>query len=88
MTAKGAFVAAAVAGLFISAAPFAASAKGHGKVHCEGVNDCKGKGGCKGATNDCKGKNECKGKGWNEMSDKACKKKGGTVAAAAAEPAK
>ena len=79
MTTKGTLVAAAVAGLFISASPMVASAKAGGKVHCQGVNACKGKGGCHGADNACKGQNGCKGKGWTEMSEKDCKAKGGTV---------
>jgi hypothetical protein len=82
MTTKGTLVAAAVAGLFISAAPMVASAKAGGKVHCQGVNACKGKGGCKSADNACKGQNGCKGKGWTDMSEKDCKAKGGTVAPA------
>jgi hypothetical protein len=79
MTTKGALVAAAVAGLFVSATPMIASAKAGGKVHCSGVNACKGKGGCKSADNACKGQNGCKGKGVVEMSEKACKAKNGTV---------
>jgi hypothetical protein len=79
MTIKGAVIAASVAGLFAAAAPLTAHAKGGGKVMCSGTNECKGKGGCKSATNDCKGKNECKGKGWNKMSEKDCGTKGGTV---------
>ena len=77
-TAKGALIAAAVAGFFTTAAPMVASAKDAG-VHCQGVNACKGKGGCKGADNACKGQNGCKGKGWMEMSEKKCSAKGGTV---------
>jgi len=80
MTIKGAMVAATVAGLFAAAVPGIASAKKGGSVSCAGVNECKGKGACKSATNDCKGKNECKGKGWNKMSEKDCTAKGGTVA--------
>ena len=64
MTTKGALVAAMVAGLFTAATPMVASAS-RAKVHCEGVNACKGKGGCKGADNACKGQNGCKGKGWS-----------------------
>jgi hypothetical protein len=79
MTVKGALVAAAVAGMFPAATATVANAKGGGKVHCAGVNDCGGKGGCKSATNDCKGKNGCKGKGWVSMSEKDCTAKGGTV---------
>jgi hypothetical protein len=83
MTTKGSLVAAAVAGLFLAAAPLAASAKDAAKVHCGGVNACKGKGGCKGADNACKGQNGCKGKGWTEMSEAKCKAKGGMAAPAA-----
>ena len=79
MKTNGAVMAAAVAGLFASAAPLAASAKDTAKVHCAGVNACSGKGGCKSADNDCKGKNGCKGKGWVEMSADECKAKGGTA---------
>jgi len=78
---KGTLVAALAAGLFASAAPMIASAADSGgKVHCEGVNSCKGKGGCHGSANSCAGKNGCKGKGWVEMSEKECKEKGGKVA--------
>ena len=78
MSTKGALIAAAVAGLFTTAAPLVASAK-DAKVHCQGVNSCKGKSACKSADNSCKGQNGCKGKGWTEMSEKQCKDKGGTV---------
>ena len=81
MTTKGALIAAAVAGLLTTAAPIAVSAA-ESTVHCQGVNACKGKGGCKGADNSCKGQNGCKGKGWTEMSAKDCKMKGGTAAPA------
>jgi hypothetical protein len=85
MSTKGTLVAAAVAGLFASASPMVVSAKDGGKVHCQGVNACKGKGGCKSADNGCKGHNGCKGKGWVAMSEKNCKDKGGTVAPPADE---
>ncbi len=81
---KGAVIATAVAGLFsarVALAEDAGTAKGAAevKVHCQGINSCKGKGECGGATHDCAGKNECKGKGWIETSDADCKAKGGTV---------
>jgi hypothetical protein len=82
MSTKSAMIASAVAGLFLTATPALAAEKAGGKVHCQGVNACKGKGGCKGADNGCKGQNGCKGKGWVEMTDKKCKDKGGTVAEA------
>lgn len=50
------------------------------KVHCEGINDCKGKGSCKSAKNDCAGKNGCKGQSFAyTASADECKTKGGTV---------
>ena len=85
MSTKSAMIASAVAGLFLSATPVLAAPKAGGKVHCQGVNACKGKGGCKGADNACKGQNGCKGKGFVEMTEKKCKDKGGTVAAAEGE---
>jgi hypothetical protein len=33
------------------------------KHACKGLNDCKGRGGCKTELNSCRGKNECKGRG-------------------------
>jgi len=82
---KGAVIAAAVAGIFSARLALAAdegAAKGasEAKVHCQGVNACKGKGACGGAGHDCAGKNECKGKGWVDSSAADCKAKGGTVA--------
>jgi hypothetical protein len=78
MSTKGALIAVAVAGLFSTSAPLVASAK-DAKIHCQGVNACKGKGGCKSADNACKGQNGCKGKGFVDMTEKQCKDKGGTV---------
>src|SRR5450631_103285 len=80
MTNKGAIIAAMAAGLFSAGAPLAASAADSAKVHCQGVNACKGKSACSTATSGCAGQNSCKGKGWIEMSEKDCKAKGGTVA--------
>jgi len=81
---NGKVIAMTVAGLLLAAAPRV----GHtddktkeAKVKCGGVNDCKGKGACAGASNDCAGKNGCKGKGWTETSAKECKDKKGTVVA-------
>jgi hypothetical protein len=80
---------AAVAGLVAGSAPAMAGKKVE-KVHCFGVNACKGKGGCKSSSNDCKHKNGCKGKGWMEMTQAKCTKKNGTTddPGAAAAPAK
>lgn len=52
------------------------------KVHCQGINECKGKGGCKTAENACAGQNGCKGKGFVDVaSADECKTKGGTITA-------
>jgi len=52
------------------------------KLHCQGVNGCKGKGGCKSTANACAGQNGCKGKGFVDVaSEEDCKTKGGTVMA-------
>ena len=79
---KGAMIATAVATLFLAKGVMAADDGGKAeakKVHCEGVNACKGQGACGGAGHDCAGKNACKGKGWVEMSAADCKAKGGTA---------
>ena len=79
---KGAVIATAVAGLFIATASLASAGEQkaeEAKVHCEGINACKGQGACGGAGHDCAGKNACKGKGWIETSAAECTAKGGTV---------
>jgi uncharacterized membrane protein len=43
-----------------------------GKIHCTGVNSCKGQSACKSANNACKGQNSCKGKGFLEMTKADC----------------
>ena len=49
------------------------------KVHCFGVNKCKGHNDCKSAGNACKGKASCKGHGFVSMSKHACEEIGGSV---------
>jgi hypothetical protein len=79
---KGALIAAAVAGLFLSGQAVAAEGEGKAaKVKCVGGNACKGKGACNTAEHSCAGQNSCKGKGWIMTDSEAdCKAKGGTVA--------
>ncbi len=81
---RGMAIAGALTTLLSGGVAFAAKAgKAGGAVHCDGTNDCKGKGSCKSAKNDCKGKNGCKGQSFtNEKDAKACTDKGGTVATA------
>ncbi len=74
----GAALAAAAAGIF-AMAPISGAVAGESKVHCYGVNSCKGMGACKTATNACKGHNACKGTGFVSISAADCKEKGGTT---------
>jgi uncharacterized membrane protein len=50
------------------------------KVHCYGLNACKGSSDCKTAENSCKGQNACKGHGFKGMAASACLEKGGVIA--------
>ena len=66
MNVKNAFIASAVASMFLSGAAMA-----KGKAHKKTAEVVK-----------CAGINECKGKGWEEAkSEKACTDKGGKVLA-------
>jgi uncharacterized membrane protein len=59
-----------------------ALAKGQeAKVHCYGVNSCKGTSDCKTAHNDCRGQNDCKGHGFKELTEQQCAKAGGSLTA-------
>jgi len=51
------------------------------KVHCGGVNACKGQSGCMTAKNACAGQNGCKGEGYIELTAEDCQAKGGKVIA-------
>lgn len=83
---KGAAIAGALAALMAPAVAFAGKDNAQKGVACDGANDCKGKGSCKGASHDCKGKNDCKGQGFAMAKDpKACEAKGGTVHAKGAD---
>jgi hypothetical protein len=65
-------VATAAAMLFGTGLAGSAFAGDEAKVHCSGVNACKGQSACKSANNACKGQNSCKGKGFLEMTAKEC----------------
>ena len=69
----------AAAALFSVAPTSTALAGSDGKVHCFGVNKCKGHNDCKTATNACKGHASCKGQGFVKMSKHACEEIGGSV---------
>ncbi len=74
----GLALATAAAGLF-AAAPMAASAAEEAKIHCVGVNACKGKSSCKTADSACKGHNSCKGAGFVSVTKDVCDQLGGKV---------
>jgi hypothetical protein len=78
---KSLLLATAAAALFTSGQLVAAE-KGkasEGKVHCGGVNACKGTTECKTASNSCKGLNACAGQGFVILGKKECDAKGGRV---------
>lgn len=77
---------AAIAGIIGAGATAASSTlalakdKADGKkVHCYGVNSCKGESACNTSQNSCKGMNSCKGKGFLEMTKAECMKKKGKL---------
>jgi hypothetical protein len=72
--ASGTAIATAAALLFGSLAVGTASAAEEAKIHCNGVNACKGQSACKTAKNECKGMNSCKGQGFVEMTQTECDK--------------
>jgi hypothetical protein len=77
---SGAVLAAAAFSMAVSGATFATVAQAEdAKVHCAGVNACKGQGECKTATNECKGQAACKGQGWLSLTKADCDAKGGKV---------
>ena len=84
---KRALLAASVAGLLAVTAtvtaPPTALAAGE-KVHCYGVNACKGTGDCGGKGYSCAGKNACKGQGFLDVSKDLCMRiQGGSLTAPA-----
>jgi uncharacterized membrane protein len=49
------------------------------KVHCYGVNECKGTAACKTADHACKGQNSCKGQGFTGSTAGECLGKNGII---------
>ena len=93
MNTKKVLMASAVAGLLSVGGAGIAAAETHGggdgtKVHCYGVNKCKGTGACGGTKADgtaysCAGNNDCKGQGFLEIDKDTCLKiQGGRLTAA------
>ncbi len=85
---KGFQLASAAAALAFSAATFAATAPAGSsgkaiaagdKVHCYGVNSCKGQADCKTTQHACKGQGSCKGLGFKGIAAAQCLKDGGII---------
>lgn len=74
---SGAVLAAAALSFAVSGAVMAPAHAEEGKIHCVGVNSCKGQSACKTANSSCKGQNACKGQGWLEMTAADCTAQGG-----------
>lgn len=74
---SGVALAITAAGLFATAPMAANAGSSEAKVHCTGVNACKGKSDCKTVSNACKGQNNCKGQGFVAVSEKTCNQIGG-----------
>jgi len=71
----GMLLAFAVTGLLTLAVPVGtATAEDAAKVHCHGVNKCKGTGDCGGKGHSCAGGNACKGQGYLSMDKETCLK--------------
>ena len=79
---SGIALATAAAAVFAAGSLMAPAAQAaDAKVHCSGINSCKGTAECKTAKNECKGHNSCKGQGWvTKDSAKDCEAAGGKVA--------
>lgn len=81
-TGKGALLAVGAAALILAGCASngtSNTASSEAKVHCAGLNSCKGTSDCKTAENACAGKNVCKGHGFLSMTKADCDAKGGKV---------
>lgn len=89
MDSRGGLIAAAVAGLLLTAPACGSddddgaetTGTQTGEVKCEGINECAGQSECASADgNSCHGTNECAGQGWVTVdSEEECEEAGGTV---------
>jgi len=79
----GVLIASAAAALLLTGALSARADEkaGGDKVHCGGVNACKGQGACAGGGHACAGKNACKGQSFVETTKDDCAKQGGKLTA-------
>lgn len=77
----GTLIAAAAAAMALSGTAFAATdtISAGDKVHCSGINTCKGTSDCATAENKCKGQNVCKGHGFVSTKAGECLAKDGKI---------
>ena len=76
---SGAVLAAAALSLAMTGATYAPALAKDAKVHCSGINSCKGTSECATSNSACKGQNSCKGHGWVFATKGDCKAKGGKI---------
>ena len=76
---SGAVLAAAAFAMAIGGLAPAPAQADDAKIHCLGVNSCKGQSECKTGNSSCKGLNECKGQGFLSMTKTECDAAGGKV---------
>lgn len=78
---SGAMIALAAAAMALSGGVIAATStvSAGDKVHCAGINSCKGTSECATAENSCKGMNSCKGHGFLAAPAAECFAKGGKI---------
>ncbi len=76
---SGALLAAAALSFAVTGVAVAPAQADEAKVHCVGVNSCKGQSECKTASSSCKGLNSCKGQGFLSITKMDCDAAGGKV---------
>ena len=78
---SGSLIAVAAATMALSGTAMAATTtlSAGDKVHCAGINSCKGTSACATAENQCKGQNSCKGHGFLSVKASECFAKGGKI---------
>ena len=76
---SGAGIAAAAALIALSVPAATTSSFAQARLHCYGINSCKGQSACKTAANECRGQNSCKGQGFKELTARECVTAGGRL---------
>lgn len=76
---SGAALAAAAFALTIAGLAPAPAHADDAKVHCVGINSCKGTSECKTGSSSCKGLNSCKGQGFLSTTKVECDAAGGKI---------